>query len=431
MKRRKEQVGDSAIARALGWMLAGLMLFPAVSVHALPVTLNVEAVEIGEVMDMLSRRNRINILLSREVTGPVSVNLYDVDEAQAIRMIASAAGYVVEQRDGSYFILSREDSGKYDYSNLTQLRTFQIQYSDPVVIQEILQKHLSQYGKITALGARNLLVVEDQPVFLERIAKLLKDIDLKPRQILIEAQIMEVTLGDSEDFGIDWKVLFSGGKGVIGTTGLAPAVDGLFIDYVNKDVDFFLRALQQNDRLRTLSTPKILALEGKEARAVIGDRQGFKVTTTINQVTTESIEFLESGVILKVMPTVDDEGRILMDIHPEVSSGAIDQLGIPSQKTTEVSTQMLVNDGQTVFIGGLMKQNLIEGRRGVPFLSKIPFLGRAFSQNFSTNIKTETVVFITPYIVDGNQRVLSRMSEEGTGTIEQLQRTPPEPFDLP
>lgn len=361
------------------------------------VTLNVNNVEISEVMDMLSRQQRINILLSNGVSGKVSVHLYEVDNAKAIKLIAESAGFAAEEHNGSYFIRKREDVGKYSYNKLTRIKTFKVQYSDPTVIQTILDKYLSSYGKITALPERKLLVVEDKPEFLDRIAELLQQIDRQPRQILIEAKIFEVTLKDSDVFGIDWMALFSDGS--FGTRGLAPGTDGFFIDVLSSDLDLFFNALQTNGRLHTVSTPKILALEDREAKTVIGDRQGFKVTTTINQITTESIEFLESGVILEVKPSVDEANRILLEIHPEVSTGTVNQQGIPNQTTTEVTTHMLVESGQTVFIGGLIKESTEETQQGVPVLGHLPVVGGLFRQTSQTDVKTETVVLITPYIV--------------------------------
>jgi type II secretory pathway component GspD/PulD (secretin) len=177
----------------------------------------------------------------------------------------------------------------------------------------------------------------------------------------------------------------------------------LFIDVVTPNLELFLDALRTRDRLRTLSTPKLLALEDQEAEAIIGDRIGYRVTTTINQVTTESIEFLESGVILKVQPSVDGQGRVLLSIHPEVSTGTVSEDGIPSQKTTEVTTQMLVQHGQTVFIGGLIKRTMDQNREGVPIIGDLPIIGGLFSSNSSNNINFETVVLITPYIVHDHQ----------------------------
>jgi type II secretory pathway component GspD/PulD (secretin) len=368
------------------------------------ITLNQRDVPIAEVMDMLSRRSRVNILLSNQVTGTVSFNLYDVGLDEAIRSIASAAGYAVELRGDSYFITTRDEAKQYSNGGVTTARAFEVQYADPVVVVNMLTPYLSGYGKIGALPERKIVMVEDTLPFIERIGAILDEIDRRPSQILIEARILEISLDDEESYGINWQDLFTSedGDGSFGTRGLANAGSsgsrGFFFEVVNSDFTAMLNLLSEEGRVRTLSTPQLLALENQEASVIIGDRQGFRVTTTINQVTTESIEFLESGVILRVIPWVDTEGRIMMDIHPEVSTGVIVD-GIPSQTTTEVTTRLLVPSGRTVFIGGLMKHTLSERNQGVPGLKRIPLVGRLFSNNVKIGTNTETIVLITPHIV--------------------------------
>ena len=369
------------------------------------VSLALRNVELNNVMEMLSRAGRINILLSGEANTEVSVNLYDVEVEEAIKSVAAAAGMAWEKRGNSYFIVAREDVGKYDSGGPTQLRTFKIQYSDPRAIQEILEKHLSSYGKITTLPARRLLVVEDKPGFIDRIASLLTSLDRRPKQIFIEAKILEIDLRNIESVGLDWAKLFEsdGGLGEVGVRGLTTSASGsssgLFFELVTPNVEVFLDALRSEGRLRTLSTPKLLAMEDHEAEAIIGDRLGYNVTTTIDNVTTTSVEFLESGVILRVTPSVDQQNRILLDIHPEVSTGSVSDDGIPSQSTTEVTTMMLVDSGQAVFIGGLIRRTAEATREGVPVLGSIPLLGRLFSNRASNVITTELVVLITPYMI--------------------------------
>jgi type II secretory pathway component GspD/PulD (secretin) len=352
---------------------------------------------------MLSRAAQVNILLSSDVAGNISVNLYDVSIDEAIDAIVASAGYGVERRRGSYFVVDREETGKHSPGGPTQLRTFKVQYSDPEVIAGLLENHLSGYGQVTTLPERRMLVVEDTPHFLNRISQLLKKLDRQPRQILIEAQILEVGLKDSESYGLDWVKIFESSNRIIevGTQGLSnPGSAGLFLDYFSDDLELVLDALRTRERLRTLSTPKILALEDQEAETIIGDRLGYNVTTTIDNVTTTSTEFLESGVILRVKPSVDEQGRILLDIHPEVSTGSVSDDGIPNQTTTEVTTTMLVESGKTVFIGGLIKRSASETREGVPVLGDIPGLGLLFSNKGISSINTELVVLITPHILD-------------------------------
>ena len=373
------------------------------------VSLTLSNVEISEAMEMLSIKERVNIVLSKDVRGEISIYLYNISLREAILSIANAAGYAVEYRNNSYFILKREESGKYASSGLTELRTFKVKYSNTDDVEQILETYLSEYGNITTLPDRKMLVVEDLPSFVNRIEELLKQLDQQPKQIFIEAKILEVTLRDSESSGLDWAKLFSsdGGSGSFGTRGLSNLISpGLFFNLVTPNVEVALDALFDHGRLRTLSTPKLLALEDQEAEVIIGDRLGFRVTTTINQVTSETIEFLESGVIMRVTPAVDEQGRILLNIHPEVSTGRVED-GIPNQVTTEVTTQMLVDDGQTVFIGGLIRRSLDQNKSGVPVLGGIPVVGRAFSNTSTNSLNTETVVMITPYIVTDHDNPLN------------------------
>ena len=171
-------------------------------------------------------------------------------------------------------------------------------------------------------------------------------------------------------------------------------------DLNNSNVDLVLNALKERGRLRTISTPKLLAMEGLEAETVVGTQIGFKVTTTVNQVTTESIEFLESGIILKVTPNVDRSGRIMLDIFPEVSTGTVSDDGIPSKATTQVSTRMLVPNGKTVFLGGLIKHQVNNSREGIPGLGDLPIVGGLFSNRSKNITSSEIVVLITPRIVN-------------------------------
>ncbi|MGD2062848.1 MAG: hypothetical protein PVF51_04620 [Nitrospirota bacterium] len=381
---------------------------PQVAAAGENVSISVRNTDVAEIFEMLARTERTNILLAKGVAGDISVNLYDVPMDVAIHSIAEAAGYVVERRGASYVVLEQEDSGKNLASGLTSVQTLPVHYSDPETVVSVLRNHLSPYGKITTLAARKLLVVEDQPEFLARIERLLPEIDAMPTQVFIEGKILEITLSDGEAFGVDWRQLLTidGEEGSFGTRLLSdPGSAGLFVDLVTPHLQLALDTLRSTGRVRTLSTPRLLALENEEASVIVGDRQGFRVTTTINQVTTESIEFLESGVILRVTPSVDEAGRIMMAIHPEVSTGNITD-GIPAQTTTEVTTRLVAEDGQTIFIGGLIKNTRNKSRRGVPGLSRIPVLGRLFSRTDETSVKTETVVMVTPHVVAEGEREL-------------------------
>lgn len=391
------------------------------------ITVNLRDVPVGDVFEMLSRNEKINVLVGKGVTGNVSVNLYNVSADEAVRTVAEAAGYVAERRGDTWLVVERKDAGLDGLSGNTRLRTFKVQYSNPKTVADILTKHISRYGKITPLLERNLIVVEDQPAFVDRIETLLEQVDVQPRQILIEAKILEVRLDRNEAFGVDWSKIVGGSNRSysVGTKGLADrTASGLFFSVVSDNLNIYLSALASKGRVHTLATPKLLALENQQAVTSIGDQTGYKVTTTINQVTTESIQFLESGVILRVTPSIDERGRILMKIHPEVSTASVNN-SIPSKNSTQVNTTLIAEDGQSIFIGGLIRNSANYKRSGIPVLGELPVLGAAFSHWEDAGTSTETVVVITPRIVREPEVVATPAAAPGNPAARLEDSEPP------
>jgi type II secretory pathway component GspD/PulD (secretin) len=260
--------------RARTWaratLLAASMLFTVCAVADAPLTLALRDVELGEVMAMLEQE-RVNILLGKDVGGRVSFNLYDVSLDEAVRSIANAAGYAVEKQGTTYFIVPRAEAGKYSPDSLTRVASYSVQYAQPAALEQALKPYLSTYGKLTVLADRQLIVVEDTPEFVERIGRLVAEMDRRPRQILIEARILEVTLTDEDAYGLDWKKLFSsdGGDGAFGTTGLATPPDsgreGFFFDLTNPNIEVALDA--PGRRGRAHSRRLLLALENQKPRS--------------------------------------------------------------------------------------------------------------------------------------------------------------------
>lgn len=408
---------------SLPWLM--LLAAPALADSGPRLTMGMRDASLNEVMEMLARQYRINILLADDVDAEVSFSLYDVNVDDAVRSIASAAGYMVEKRQQTYFILPEDQAGKTPNSNFTIVRAMPIRYTDAAELETKLSDYLSDFGNITALPDRGMLMVEDQPGYVYRIATLIEELDRRPQQVLIEAKLLEISLSDEESFGIDWQSFFSlaNGEANAGLQGVGnPGTSGdtgFFFNILDSDYEVAIRALERDGRVRNLASPKVVTLENKEAEVIIGDRQGYSVTTTINQVTSETVEFLESGVILRVTPTVDENGEILLTIHPEVSNGIVDENGLPSQTTTELTTQFLVPSGRSIFIGGLMRHSMTEAEAGIPILGKIPGLRWAFGSRSRTNQNTETVVVITPRLLDDT---FAAMNERSISVIEEAEQ---------
>ena len=165
------------------------------------ISLTMRDVDLAEVMDMLSRDQRVNILVSTDSSKSVSFSLYDMTLPDAIRAIANAAGLAVEHYDGSYFIVDRDEAGKYAPDALTRVASFELQYAEVSEMESLLRPYLSEYGELTIFADKNVLMVQDTPQFLARVRSLLRELDRQPMQIMIEAQILEVTLSDEDSYG--------------------------------------------------------------------------------------------------------------------------------------------------------------------------------------------------------------------------------------
>jgi type II secretory pathway component GspD/PulD (secretin) len=189
-------------------MIRTQLLFAAVCLCAAAVThaeeiehrisMTMKDADLADVMDMISREQRVNIFVSTDSNEQVSFSLYDMSIPDAIRSISNSAGLAVEHYEGNYYIVDRDEAGRYAPDALTVVRAFEMQYVDVDDIATLLSPYLSEYGEITLFLERNIFLIEDTPEFLRRVATLVEQIDRKPTQIMIEAKILEITLTDED-----------------------------------------------------------------------------------------------------------------------------------------------------------------------------------------------------------------------------------------
>ena len=157
-------------------------------------------------------------------------------------------------------------------------------------------------------------------------------------------------------------------------------------------------SLQTKTGLDILAQPRIMAANHKPASIITGERLGYKVQTINGSSISESIEFLEVGTKLNFTPPITNKGHILMKIHPVVSEGSIVD-DLPKENTTETTTEVMVKDGQTIIIGGLIRQKDVITNAGIPILVDLPFVGFLFGKQTTTTQKRELIVLITPHIL--------------------------------
>jgi type IV pilus assembly protein PilQ len=396
---------------------------------------------IQDALQFLAARYQKNIVPSSKISGAITVtNLYDVTFEQALDAILGS-GFKYEEKGNFINVYTadefkkiREDEGRMVY------RIFTLYYISAAEAKKLVTPVLSNKVRIEVTTAavttfptgesistvagggdttamNDTIIIFDYPENIEEAAKVLSAVDIRPKQVLIEATIMSVALTEGMQFGIDWQTLKgtavsaltgidsgapdyfkSAGTGAkVGTSALT---GGLTVGFALDDVGSFIRAVEEISDVTVLANPKILAINKQLGQVYIGKKIAYLSQTTQTQTsTTQQVNFLDTGTKLSFRPYIGNDGYIRMDIHPKDSDATI-RGDLPDETSAELVTNIMVKDGQTIVIGGLFRDTVSIVRNQVPVLGDIPIVGLLFRGKADQIKREEVVVLLTPHIVE-------------------------------
>ena len=276
---------------------------------------------------------------------------------------------------------------------------------------------------------RNALIIEAIPSDHRIIENILNQIDILPRQVLIEATIAEITIDTSTDIGMQWafgqgaaqgEASFAATINKLVSTATSASFSGLNAAVGVTDKWFAaLNALATEGKVNVISSPHVLASENKEAKIDVSREipvaSSSYTTNSATTVTETAIEYRDTGVILTVIPHINDKGLVTLEVAQEVSDLDADVLvggkAYPSFFKRNVTTTLTVKHGQTIVIGGLIKDKETENESGVPCLIKLPIAKYIFGQNSKSTEKIELVVLITPKVIVNLEDVIQVTDE--------------------
>jgi general secretion pathway protein D len=289
------------------------------------------------------------------------------------------------------------------------------------------------------------------------IADVLKKIDVVPRQVLLEVTIAEIALNRDLSFGVEWalaqgklsdtiaqdqsdqSIFRTGPSGlpvgglINGTTRIPSPIPpgGAFAVISDREhFNIFINALQARTNVKMLSAPHIIAADNREAHILVGDSVPILTSTQTSTVAVSnivnSVQYRDTGNILTILPQVNSKGLVNMQIRQEVSAVAPGQASFgntnsPAFTTREAETTAVVNDGETVVIGGIITDTLRHIRSGIPYLMDIPVLGWAFRVNTDHTERTELLILISPYVVR-NREEARAVTDEFADRLQGLKR---------
>ncbi len=381
-------------------------------------SIDVDGADVRTVMRAISEFSGRNIVIDRDVKGAVRITLKNVGWENALRTILRSMSLEYVDEGGIIRVdeaarlqteATEREAARARQMELIPLETriIKVNYANAAELSSAIQASLSRRGVIQVEKRTNSLIISDLPNIVDRVEKMATELDSTTPQVEITAKLVDVDSQSLRNLGVTW-----------GVTGLQPAGDpdntldvnvtepklpaSATINYglvkswgaVSAELDM----LELHNKANIISNPRITTVDNREAKILVGQ----KIPLIVQDVAGNPVSQLQTiGIQLRVTPHLTSDKKIIMDLHPEVSDLATQSTvqGGVIINTSEADTRVMVDDGQTAVIGGLIRTNDSSVRQGVPFLKDVPIVGILFRSSNITRQNRELIIFVTPRLV--------------------------------
>ena len=391
------------------------------------MSLNFQDIEVRAVLQLIADFTDLNLVASDTVGGNVTLRLQNVPWDQALDIVLKAKGLDKRLQNNVLTVAPAAEIAareREQLENEKQIRELapvftdliQINYADAAEIADVLRGGdadalLTERGSVQVVERTNSLLVKDTQAKLDELRELIEQLDIPIRQVMIEARIVSIRSDITDELGVKWSGLTQGGEG--GDAGYDR--DGIYTDFElnNSDgsgisigfsngsgdiLNLELSALLSDGGGEVISQPKVITSDKKKAVIKSGQEIPYQESTSSGATSTS---FKDAVLGLEVTPQITPDGRVMMDIkvNNDRRDGETPLTKIPIIATNEITTQVLVEDGETLVIGGVFTQDKSVTSTKVPLFGDIPYLGGLFRSSTESDIKTELLVFITPKVI--------------------------------
>jgi type II secretory pathway component GspD/PulD (secretin) len=390
------------------------------------VTLEVVGAPIAEIIASISAQSGISTVVYGELKGTVTMRIADIPIEQALQILFRGTDFTFWMHNNIYFI------GPQTMQVLNNSKLIVLKHLKVDDVMEMLPASLTKDAQLKVVKSQNAIMVMGTYEIIDGLTQYISQIDLPVPQILIEALVVDVDMDRIRQYGVD---LFIGDyKRVPSTEHIYPNVDQVLNKQRSQDIvdlipgvrdivslpkNFVARvqALEQEKVLKIRSRPQIATLNGSEATITVGQTQYFllKSETDYTQLagvaakTTERFEKIEANVTLTVTPFVTGQGEITCDIVPDFSEpeGSFDARTPPTLNRRTLKSKVRLRDGETIVLGGLVKESVNRTSSQFPFLGSIPVIGWLFKNVSDVKSRSQLMIFVTPHVFYGKDAHVS------------------------
>lgn len=402
------------------------------------ISIDFRDADIQNVLRILSYKSGVNIVTGPEVTGLVTIKLKDVPWRRALEVILETYGYGYEMKENIITVTTieglkkrREDATLLAEQEPLVTKTFILNYAKAADVIGSLDKMKTKRGTINFDERTNSIIVRDLQSNMDLMETVVKQLDRTTPQVLIEAKVVETTLDNAEKLGIDWTATLtaSGASRPItwpfpshsndpySRTNNFPAAEDTEFSYGTlnfQQLQAVMNMLRNRTDANILSNPRIVTLNNKAAKIVVGKEYPFPNYSYNDQQAKYQVsgwEYKDIGIIFDVTPHVNNAGFITLELAPTVTDilgfVTVENASVPQLSKEQAKTSVMIKDGDTLVIAGLIKDQVTDTKKKLPFLGDIPLLGLLFQHSNKTVVKQDLLIFVTPHIINNEEAVSS------------------------
>jgi type IV pilus assembly protein PilQ len=394
------------------------------------VSLDFREADIRNVFKILSVKSGVNIIAGPEVAGTVSMQLNEVPWEQALDVILQTYGYAMERRGNIIVVTTvenlkkrREDAVVLAKQEPLETKIYTLNFAKADKVIPSIDKMKSDRGSVNFDERTNAIIVTDIKQKLDLISDVVKSLDATTPQVLIEAKIVETTFSNTENLGIDWvtKATVSGSerptsfpftaassnKYVKANSFPAAETDDFTYGTLNfAQTQAVFELLRTRSDTDILSNPRIVTVDNQKAQIIVGSQYPIP-TYTYNEeqarLQVNGWDYKDIGIVFEVTPHVNQAKYVVMDVEPKITAildfVTVENTSLPRLSNESAKTSVMVKDGDTLVIGGLIKNQLTDTKKKTPILGDVPVLGYAFQKKEKSVTKTDLLIFMTPHVI--------------------------------
>jgi len=395
-----------------------------------PISNNFAGSDLRQVLQDISMVAGVPIVPDETVTGQVWADVQGVPLEVALETVLAGTSYVVKSYPNYYLVGDRKVDGSV-FDKISETRHVRVNYITPNTAKSLLSSAFAPYVQAELDPNSHIVTVTAPPKLAERIVKEIKDMDIRPQHVLLDARIVAMDRGDMLNIGVEWGMP-TAQAGFFGSSlqrGTMPTGEGdpagkwpwgvsvglTFDSTFTNSLNAALNLLLENSKADIISSPQVMAADGERSRIQAITEEYFMMTAPVNQsmfYTQSQLETVTSGTTLEITPLIGDNNDITLKLAVEVSDsiprGRGSDLPVVTRRTAQNS--VVIRDGGTVAVAGLTENRTRDRNKHVPFFSELPVVGGLFRNNETDKAMREIAVFVTAHIVPETSIVTGQLS---------------------